>query len=128
MLIIDESDGLIPLEGRTVRKCRICERRRATWEGETEKHGKVVMCGWCVLYAGSSWGHRNRDEILVMGIQIHQSAQASRNPKTHVPELDERHRLHPEDAEKLMLGIGYTSIHLRGKLVSVIATLRGEEG
>jgi len=83
------------------------------------------MCGWCVLYAGSGWGYANRDEILAMGIQIRQRALASRNPKTHVPELDERHRLDQADAEKLMLGVGYTSEYLRSKLIGVLGALRG---
>lgn len=86
------------------------------------------MCAWCVLYGGSSWGHRFRDEIQARGITIRQTAVMSGNPKVHVPELDERHRLQPEDAEKLMLGVGFTSTHLRTKLTGLIAILRDEEG
>jgi hypothetical protein len=86
------------------------------------------MCAWCVLYAGSAWGHRFRDEIQARGIMIRQTAVTSGSPKVHVPELDERHRLSPEDAEKLMLGVGFTSMHLRGKLTEIIAILRDEEG
>jgi hypothetical protein len=80
------------------------------------------MCAWCVLYGGSSWGAENRDPILAMGITIRQAAvrKAEGNPRVHVPELDERHRLTCEDAENLMLGVGYTSLHLRPVIDKII--------
>ena len=125
MLIIGEEDDLRPLLGNDVRKCVRCGKR-ATWAGADRSGEKdQPMCGWCVLYAGSGWGYANRDEILAMGIQIRQRALASRSPKTHVPELDERHRLDPADAEKPMLGVGNTSEHLRPKLNGVLGALRG---
>jgi len=121
MLIISEEDDLRPLSGRENRKCLKCGER-ATWIGATkDEEVDVPMCGWCVLYGGSKWGHENRDEVLLMGIQIRQRALASKNPKTHVPELDERHRLSHEDGERLMLGVGYTSAHLRDGLVGMLA-------
>lgn len=124
MLFIAEEDHLQPLSGNDNRKCEVCANRRATWSGarKTEESGtQVPMCAWCVLYAGSSWGHENRDEILMMGPTIRQAALASaeRNPKVHVPELDERHRLAPQDAERLMLGVFFTSSKLRRPLGTI---------
>lgn len=130
MLHIDTQDRLEPISGTENRTCALCEARRATWRGATKDGAEdVVMCAWCVLYGGSAWGHENRNEVLASGIRIRQAALTSRNPKVHVPELDERHRLTAEDAEKLMLGVGYTSAHLRSKLAPIIARERsGEAG
>lgn len=125
MLLIDETDQLTPLAGSTVRKCAVCEKRRASWKGPFKSGVETLMCGWCVLYAGSQWGHAHRDEVLLAGIQIRQRALESPNHKVHIPELDERHRLMPEAAERLMLGVGYTSIHLRPHMRSILSRLRG---
>lgn len=129
MLFIEKND-LEPIAASEIRsKCSVCAERMATWSGPTKTSGtRVPMCAWCVLYAGSAWGHKNRDEILSMGITIRQSALARvrGRPNVRVPELDERHRLPPEDAEKLMLGVAYTSAHLRPRLVGALAPLRGE--
>lgn len=130
MLLIDDDDPLEPILGTSGTQCRVCEEKRAaTWKGKLRTGEEdVPMCAWCVLYAGSDWGYRNRDEILAMGIRIRQSALAANRKRTHVPELDERHRLPPPDAEKLMLGVGWTSSHLRTKLVGALSVLRGAGG
>ena len=101
-----EDGELRLLEGNENRRCSKCESR-ATWE-----EAGTLMCGWCVLYSGSAWGQKNRDEILSMGIMARQQALAGQNPRAHVPVLDARHRLSRADAEKLMLGVAYTSRRL----------------
>jgi len=127
MLHIDTHDLLEPLAGDVTLRCSLCQTRRATWIGETRSGNRnVTMCAWCVLYGGSSWGHEHRDEVLMAGVTVRQAALRSANPKVHVPELDERHRLNAEDAEKLMLGVGYTSAHLRPQLAVLLG--RGETG
>ncbi len=114
MLIIDQDDQLEPLAGSDNQKCATCATRRATWVGAMQEGGtQVPTCAWCLLYAGSAWGHANRTEFLLMGPTIRQAAIASGNPKVHIPELDERHRLPPMDAERLMLGVYFTSVKLR---------------
>jgi len=131
MLFIDEKDRLIPIDKRTGMKCQRCGERLASWTAKpTDGDQDIPMCAWCVLYGGSEWGHKLRNEVLAAGVRIRQSALESRNPKKHVPELDERHRLTPEDAEKLMLGVGYTSAHLRRGLMGNIlhAAIRDEGG
>jgi hypothetical protein len=128
MLFIDERDRLRPIDRRTGTRCQRCSERLASWMAKPhDGDADMPMCAWCVLYGGSDWGHRMRNEVLAAGVRIRQSALASRNPKKHVPELDERHRLTPDDAEKLMLGVGYTSSHLRGSLLGSVAALR-EDG
>jgi len=109
MLMIDEKE-LRLLESTEIRRCAKCDSR-ATWEETGES-----FCGWCILYSGSAWGNKNRDEILAMGIMARQQALAGQNPRAHVPVLDERHRLSREDAERLMLGVAYTSQRLRPAL------------
>lgn len=113
MLIFEENE-LVPLKGGEVKRCTRCTRK-ATW---TE--GDSPMCAWCTMYdPASKWGHKNREEILLIGPQIRQAALVSSNPNVHVPTLDERHRLDAADAEKLMLGVAYTSLHLRSRIAAI---------
>ncbi len=126
MLIIEDEDRLQPLTGSENHKCELCAFRRATWRGPKKDDATgtpVPMCAWCLLYAGSAWGHERRDKILMMGPTIRQSAIASSNPKVHIPELDERHRLPSDDAEKLMLGVFYTSVKLVQRLGAMLRPL-----
>jgi len=127
-LHIDPEDGLELLVGGDVHRCRVCGLRPATWKAPRRDTTEgIFQCAWCLLYAGSSWGYNNRNDILAMGIMIVKRAETNPNPKVHVPELDVRHRLPPADAEKLMLGVGYTSAHLRPSISKLMNLVRRAE-
>lgn len=101
----------IPAEGR-VGRCSACGEREASWKAEARVGGKDMdFCGWCLLYSGmAKWGHENRDDILYAGEYTRALARKSQSKKTHVPELDKRHRFaEPMDAERYVMGIMLTS-------------------
>lgn len=115
--------------------CAVCERRRAMWFGvaqtpPTEEglsvrklDGKVPMCGWCILYSNyCKWGYESREEILHVGRAAQEHAGKANKP---IPMLDERGRLVPEDAERFLLGVAFTSKML--SKVGKMARLAGEE-
>jgi len=91
-------------------KCVVCKKRRASWRSvrrNSAEKGKVPMCGWCIMHSGESvWGYENRDEILYVGKAAQE--QAVKIGKA-LPALDERGRLMPEDSEKFLLGVAFTS-------------------
>lgn len=110
MLFI-ENNELTPISEGPALKCPACGVRRATWMGCAKGESKPrPWCGWCVLYdPTNAWGHERRDEISHVGVLCRSSALKARGKNTIVPELDERHRLQPGDAERFMLGVGFTS-------------------
>lgn len=129
------SDEIEVNKTETKETCAVCEKRRAMWFGvaqtpPTEEglsirklDGKVPICGWCIMYSGyCQWGHEERDEILHVGRAAQEHAAKANKP---IPMIDERGRLMPEDAERFMLGVAFTSKLLTkmGKM----ARMRGEQ-
>ena len=120
-----EKGEIVAIPARKRTPCAICEERVASWETEPLDcpESTAPMCGWCVLYGGSTWGHLNRDEIVYAGVYVRAEACRRMSPRTKVPELDERHRLQPEDADRYLMGIIFTSALLNngplGRLAGV---------
>jgi hypothetical protein len=91
-------------------KCAHCEERQASWKMKPKGGGEPVpLCGWCILYGGSEWGHLNREDLVWAGRYVQGQALGSRRKSTVIPMLDERHRLSPSDADKYVMGILFTS-------------------
>lgn len=94
-------------------KCFLCSDRIGTWWAPIrgEKSEKCLVCAHCLLYRPESkWAYENRHQLLHIGRFCRDVAvEYGKNG----PDLDERGRLCPEDAEKLVLGVSVTS-----KLVS----------
>lgn len=101
------------------RFCQVCLSRPGTWRttlrpenGEDPQEGAV--CGWCLLYSEKAqWGHDNREELLRAGQAAVEMAAKHRKA---IPELDERARFQPLDAEKFVMGVSFTSRVLVGRL------------
>jgi len=102
--------------------CVECGKRRAMWcavDGEGEK---VSLCGWCLLYCErSKWGYERREEILYVGKAAQEHAAKAGKV---IPSLDNLGRLMPEDAERFLLGVAFTSKML-GKVFKM-ARMAGE--
>jgi hypothetical protein len=99
----------IPVSER--HKCVACEKVASWCVEQLSDSSRVSMCGWCVMYSGqAAWGHAYRDELVHVG-------RACRDDGgTNVPELDERSRLDPVNAERYLMGVVFTSRALRNKL------------
>lgn len=116
----------IPAEGR-VGLCSVCDEREASWKVEARVGGRAIgLCGWCLLYSGmTKWGHENRDEILYAGEYTRALALKSQSARTHVPELDVRHRfVEHQDAERYVMGIMLTSRILENGALGQLGRLR----
>lgn len=90
-------------------KCFICADRVGTWFAPMGPEGnrRFLVCAYCLLYRfESTWGQANRDELLHLG-RFCQKVAGENGKKG--PELDERGRLSPSDAEKFVLGVSVTS-------------------
>lgn len=109
MLFIDPKEvEVLPAKDGIV--CEHCKERGASWKMEPKGGGeRVPLCGWCVLYGGSEWGHLNRDDLVWSGRYVRGIGMSSGGKNVVVPTLDERHRLSPLDAEKYVIGIMFTS-------------------
>lgn len=129
------SDEIEVNKGEAKETCAVCEKRRAMWIAVAQTpptedglsirkmDGKVSMCAWCILYSGyCQWGHEERDEILHVGRAAQEHAAKSNKP---LPALDERGRLVPEDAERFLLGVAFTSKLLTK--VGKMARMGGEQ-
>lgn len=137
MLVFTDDEIEVNRADGSPQTCVVCERRRAMWNAVVqtipdERDGiflrktdeKSPMCGWCVLYSlYCQWGYENREEILHVGRAAQEHA--AKSNKT-VPALDERGRLVPEDAERFMLGVAFTSKMIR-QTVGKMARLVGEK-
>lgn len=98
-------------------QCVHCEERTASWKMEPKGGGAPIpLCGWCVLYGGSEWGHKNRDELAYSGKYVQGVGGASESPNSSIPMLDDRHRLSAPDAEKYVMGIMFTSKMLTSRM------------
>jgi hypothetical protein len=103
------SNEVVPQKAGSREKCVLCCDRVGTWWAlvRSEKRDKELVCAHCLLYRPeSAWGHGNRHQLLYIGRFCRQVAQEYGNSG---PQLDERGRLCPEDAEKLVLGVSVTS-------------------
>lgn len=113
MLHFGEDDHVEPVSAVPRQPCQaVCEgERQASWQAPAKVGGKpMLFCGWCLLYSNmSQWGYDNRDELRYVGGYCKGQAALSQSKRTHHPELDERHRLNPEEAERFCLGIGFTT-------------------
>jgi len=110
MLFVDPSEIEVVPAGRT--KCQACEERYASWRMDTVEAPTVRrdLCGWCALYDPRTvWAHDNREELAHAGEMVLGYALKSVNRKAVIPELDDRHRLGPDDADRFFLGIVFTS-------------------
>lgn len=114
MLYFDDKE-LEPLLSTQRCRCSRCKERVATWMVPLAEHEKKgPLCAWCVMYSKESeWGYRHREELLHVGRAC--VGMAAQHRKT-IPVLDELGRLSPDDAEKYMLGVAFTSRMLRGPL------------
>lgn len=107
-------------------RCSMCASRSSPWKAAKKSGDELVpMCGWCVMYAGSKWGHENRDELLYVGRTCVGIAAKHGRP---LPELDERGRLSPEAAERYMMGIAFTTRMFRSPMARIEEKANGEHG
>lgn len=106
MLLLNKEDIEIVSQEKNI--CSCCEKRRATWKVRSKESGEMVlMCGWCTLYSGKSkWGYENRDDILHVGRAAQEQALKVNRP---IPEIDDRGRIFPGDAERFLLGVAFTT-------------------
>lgn len=92
--------------------CHVCRERVATWAAQVhlengEKQVTWEFCAWCLMYSSmAQWGYDHRAEMLHVGRFALGMAANHGKP---VPVLDARDRLSPEDAEKFMLGVSFSS-------------------
>lgn len=94
--------------------CVECGHRLANWRAKQVGGAELVpYCGWCLMYGQSQWGRDNADEILYVGEFVRNTALANWTKRTHVPELDARHRLNWRDSERYVMGIVFTSRTLK---------------
>jgi hypothetical protein len=133
-LLAFTSDEVEVIDDEAKHTCVVCEARRAMWlahlkSTEPSDDGifvaatdRVTMCGWCIMYSEAcKWGHEERDEILHVGRAAQEHAMKHYKP---LPAIDERGRLMPEDADRFMLGVAFTSKML--KKMGRIAQMSGE--
>lgn len=119
-MLYDEDDLLEPITGNQRLRCQDEDgcRAQATWRTEPADGGDPVpMCAWHILYGSSRWGRERRDEIARLGRLARDFGQENRDQgsrSSHVPELDERGRLGPADAENYILGVKRTTKMARG--------------
>lgn len=122
MLYIDPGEVDVIPTGPTT--CACCKKRKASW-GMRRVEGKdrEPLCGWCVMYGDSEWGKLNADELVAVGEYVRGFALKTKRKETVVPELDERHRFQPDDAERYVMGVVFSSRLLAqgplGRLVRV---------
>lgn len=115
MIVLDEADPVIRGEGDARARCAFCQDRAATWTAQVVDGDPAALCAWCLIYSGRTrWGDANKDDLLHIGRAVLQE-RVARGIRGHA--LDERGRLAPEDAERLMLGVYTTTVVLRGRLV-----------
>jgi len=105
--------------------CAKCNKRLASWmalpRGESKR---VPFCSWCLLYGGSKWGHQNREEIYFAGRYVRGTTAVARGKNTNVPVLDEEYRLSPQDAERYVMGIVFTTRRVERGLMGRFLRLR----
>lgn len=129
MLYIDPDEVKIVPAGVT--QCAECKERKASW-GMKRDGGEEPepYCGWCLMYGSSEWGRLNREELVAVGEYVRGFALKSKGLNTHVPELDEMHRLGPDAADRFVMGVVSTSRKLAegpmGRMTSLGARLRDE--
>ena len=86
--------------------CSLGCKRKATWTVGLDSGEVANVCAHCLMYSGKTkWGIDNREEMLEVG----RAAQEQAAKFNKSIQLDERGRLHPNDAEKFMLGVSFTS-------------------
>ena len=89
------------------RPCQECRERKATWITKLLDGNEASVCAYCLLYSGKTeWGHDNREELMEVGRAAQEQAAKHSKP---LPQIDERGRLHPADAEKFAMGVSFTS-------------------
>ena len=88
--------------------CVSCKERKAVLEADLKDRPESgYFCAHCVLYSGwTRWGYENRDEILHVGRAAQEMA-AKHNKS--MPHVDERGRLMPDDANRFMMGVLFTT-------------------
>ena len=124
MLMFD-SEEVEPILASQKIPCTACQKRSSPWKAALKgQEEKVPLCGWCVMYAGSQWGHDNREELLHVGRTCVGMAAQHNKP---VPHLDERGRLAPPDAERYMMGIAFTSRMFRRPLARIARKAHGDD-
>lgn len=104
---------MAPIQASEKRICQACNDSPATWKGP--KWGNttetIEVCGWCSLYSmTTAWGVGLREEILHVGRYCQLRAMQF---DKEIPDLDERGRLKPPEAERYMLGIAFSSMMLK---------------
>ena len=108
MLYIDPSEVEVIPTGPTT--CACCKERKASWcMQRLGGDGREPLCGWCVMYGDSEWGKLNAGELVAAGAYLRSFALGTQRKGTLVPELDERHRLQPDDADRYVMGIVFSS-------------------
>ena len=107
-----ENDEMKAIPATATATCEGCKERPPTWEAEqTELGPPIKVCAHCAMYSmKAGWGHKNRDELLHVGRLC--QAQAMTHGRV-VPDLDERGRLDPPEAEKFLRGVAYSTLILR---------------
>jgi len=111
------ADEIEPQKAGEREKCFLCCDRVGTWKAplKSKKRGKELVCAYCFLYRPESkWGYENRHQLLHIGRFCRQVAFEYGKVG---PALDERGRLCPEDAERLVLGVSVTSKVVSRKMV-----------
>ena len=104
MLYIDPKDMEVIPVGKTTCGCG----QKASWR--LARGGEMApFCGWCVLYGDSDWSRENAAELVAVGEYVKASAKFAHGKNTETPELDERHRLSPDAAERFVMGVVFTS-------------------
>lgn len=90
------------------RRCKVCKERKATWVAKLrETEDETFVCAHCLMYSNETqWGYDNRAELLDVGRAVVEQAVKSRKS---LPTLDKRGRLSPDNAEKFIMGVSFTS-------------------
>ena len=104
-----QNDEMMAVKATTGKLCDLCLERQATWEAEPKELGaKIQACAHCAMYSTkTAWGHKNREELLHVGRYCQVHALKHKKPP---PDIDERGRLEPAEAEKYMLGVAYSTL------------------
>jgi hypothetical protein len=112
MALVILDDEVVPLERRG--ETCVCGARATLKAYLKDRPETGHFCAHCVLYSGrTQWGYDNRAEILDVGRAAQEMAGKHGKP---MPAVDERGRLLPEDANRFMLGVVFTT-----KMLSRIA-------